>query len=402
MNKETLNGNHRAAAADLLRVVSIAVVAWYHFWQQSWLNPNFELFGHTIDIYPIIRCGYMFVYNLILISGFLLMLNRLSGRYQSPAQFYKSRAKRILPSYLFCIAVFLILSNQPGGTYDYSGGEAHMRMDLISHLTFTHNLFAQSYNATGLNVALWTLAVEVQFYLLFPILSEYFAKKPLLTYAAMVLISIAGKAYVQISFEDSTLHINRLVPMLDVFANGMLAACIYDKLKNTSQPSFIHFPIALAACVGMVITVRDISYIGGGEEGRMAQMWGASVFSAYGAFFLVSGSLCHGSISFFLSNPPIRFLGGISYNFYIWHQPVAVWLKKLHIPDYTEEYPNMSGNVVWQHRYMLICALAALLVAVAATYLIEKPCARLFSAHKAEDKKKPAKESKRIVSPDKL
>ena len=50
-----------AAAPDFLRVISIAIVAWYHFWQQSWLNPNFELFGNTVDIYPIIRCGYMFV-----------------------------------------------------------------------------------------------------------------------------------------------------------------------------------------------------------------------------------------------------------------------------------------------------------------------------------------------------
>ena len=73
----------RAAAPDFLRVVSLAIVAWYHFWQQSWLNPNISIRGFVIDIYPLIRCGYMFVYNLILISGFVLMLSRLNGKYKT-------------------------------------------------------------------------------------------------------------------------------------------------------------------------------------------------------------------------------------------------------------------------------------------------------------------------------
>ena len=382
MGKTTID-EKRAAAPDFLRVLSIAIVAWYHFWQQSWLNPNFQLFGHTIDIYPIIRCGYMFVYNLILISAFVLMLNHLNGRYKSVGQFYKNRAIRILPSYLFCIAVFLVLSSLPGGTYDYDGGKAHRYLDLISHLTFTHNLFAQSYNATGLNAALWTLAVEVQFYILFPLLSGFFERRPITTYVCMVLVSFVGKAYVQISFEDSTLYINRLVPMLDVFANGMMGACIFVKLRRTRQSGLIHLLLAVAACIGMFITVRDISYVNSGEDSRMAQMWGASVFSIYGSIFLISGSLCPKPIRILLSNPLVRFLGGISYNFYIWHQPVAVWLKKLHIPDYTEENPNMSGNSIWQHKYMLICFAVALLIATLATHLIETPCACLFGAHKA-------------------
>ena len=370
----------RAAAPDFLRVVSLAIVAWYHFWQQSWLNPNISIRGFVIDIYPLIRCGYMFVYNLILISGFVLILSRLNGKYKTPWQFYKNRLVRILPSYFLCIGIFLVLSNLPGGIYDWHGGKEHMRVDLLSHLTFTHNLFAQSYNGTGLNVALWTLAVEVQFYALFPLLGHCFEKKPFVTYALMVLVSFLSKLYVHVYIEDTTLYINRLPAMLDVFANGMLCAMLFFKWKDTNQFCFIHLLLVVASCIGMYITVRDLSYLSGGEEARRAQMWGASVFSVFGGVFLLSGSLCYKWIRAFLSSGAIRFFAGISYNFYIWHQPIAVWFKKYHIPDYTEEYPNMSGNVSWQYQYMLLSVLAALIVATIVTYLIEKPCSRFLSS----------------------
>ena len=301
-----------------------------------------------------------------------------------------------------------------GGTYDWFDGRQHMKVDLLSHLTFTQNLFPQAYTGTGLNVALWTVAVEMQFYLFFPFLSWAFEKKPALTYLSMVVLSFLSKLYVQIRVEDSTLYINRLPAMLDVFANGMLGAYLYQRLRKTRQFGILHLVLSVSACAGIYLLIRDISYISGGEEQRMAQMWGASLLSVYGGVFLVSGSLAYesfkrivsllisakplrfmsGLVGWLLTNPLLLFLSGISYNFYIWHQPIAVWLKQLHIPFYTEEYPNMSGNVDWQQKYMLLCIVCALIAAFRATYLIEKPCARWLSSHRVSDLKKLFKRNK--------
>ena len=369
----------RAAAADFLRVLSIALVAWYHFWQQSWLNPNFSVFGLDIDMYPIIRVGYMFVYNMILISGFVLMLSRLSGRYKSARAFYKARAVRILPSYLFCLIVFLFVSNMKGGTYDWFGGREHMRQDILAHLTFTHNLFPQTYTNTGLNAALWTVAVEVQFYAVFPLLGRLFEKRPFKTYLGMVLISTLCKLYVHCCEMNSLMFINRLGTMLDVFANGMLAAVIYTRLKAKRGLGLPSLLLTLASGAGAYYFLRELSYVSGEEAQRIAQMWGASAFSIFGFVFLLCGSLTFRFVKTLFSNPLTRFLAGISYNFYIWHQPISVWLKKLHIPDYTEEYPNVAGNVKWQKSYMLLCTVCALIAAFRVTYLVEKPCARLLN-----------------------
>ena len=78
--------------------------------------------------------------------------------------FYLRRARRILPSYLAAVAIALLFALQEGR------GGAVLVKDLLAHLTFTHTFWPETYMWTGLNVVLWTLAVEVQFYLIFPLL----------------------------------------------------------------------------------------------------------------------------------------------------------------------------------------------------------------------------------------
>ena len=76
-----------AAGADFLRVVSIFLIAWFHIWQQSWLNPSFTLFGHYFNLDPLVRSGYSMVDVMLMLSGFLLMLGFLNGRDRAPRRF---------------------------------------------------------------------------------------------------------------------------------------------------------------------------------------------------------------------------------------------------------------------------------------------------------------------------
>ena len=78
-----------------------------------------------------------------------------------------------------------------------------------------------------------------------------------------------------------------------------------------------------------------------------------------------------------MSNRVVRFLSGISFNFYIWHQWLAVQLKQWRIPPYlAAENPNQAGEMPWQLHYTLLCFAAAILVATLVTYLVEKPAAK--------------------------
>ena len=93
----------RMAAPDVLRVASIFIVAWFHIWQQSWLDPGFFIGKHYVNLQQIIRHGYMMVDELLLLSGFLLALpaarRHIRGReLEPPEDFYRKRFCRSSPS----------------------------------------------------------------------------------------------------------------------------------------------------------------------------------------------------------------------------------------------------------------------------------------------------------------
>ena len=376
-----------ADAGDFLRVASVALVGWFHIWQQSWQNPDLQLFGHSFRLYPMVACGYMFVDLMLLLSGFLLMLGWQAGRGRNLKEFYTARAARILPSYLLCIAVMLVLTFLvPGNGY---ASARHLWTDLLAHLSFTHNLFPESYVQTHLNGALWTLAVEVQFYLIFPFLARVFHRRPARTYLCMVLLAMLIRLSIYLFAEDSALYFNRLSAMLDVYANGMLAAHIYRKLAKKPRSAWrawLSTALTLLAAVGIYRILCAQHMRSGSEAIRHGQMIWRFPLSALGAVFLVCGSRSICLLRALFSNRIVRFLSGLSFNFYIWHQFLSVQLKQWRIPYYEGENPNRAGLQPWQNNYTLTCFAAALLLSLVITYLVERPCARRIKRRRSARK----------------
>lgn len=366
-----------AESADLLRVACTIFIAWYHIWQQSWLNPATTIAGIRIDLRDQVATGYLGVELLLMLSGFLLYLPFAADQTPKIGDFYKKRALRILPSYWFCILVMLFGYALPNGLY---ASRTAMWKDLAAHATFTHNLFEETYFATPLNGAMWTLAVEVQFYLIFPLLGKAFRKQPAATYAGMLLVSAAYRFFVVLPKEDTTYFLNRLPNVLEVYANGMLAAHVYGllaKRKQRSWQAWLNTALAIG-CLWLLWQFHEIQgHISGYEEARLGQMRCRFLVSACGAIFLVCGSRSILLFRKLCSNRIVRFLSGISMNFYIWHQVLAVRLKAAHIPPYSSDQPNIAGEMPWQLQYTLVCFAAALLMAIFVTYCIERPIARL-------------------------
>ena len=379
-----MSSSDRAPAADILRVASIGIVGWYHIWQQSWLNPSFTLFGHYFNLYPLVSRGYMFVYVMFMLSGFVLTLGSLNGKYPSVKRFYLSRAERIVPSYLMCLVIFGCFVIIPDDPYPSTG---FMLKDVLSHLTFTHNLFYEGYQASHFNHALWTVAVEMQFYLIFPLLARWFKKKPILAFAGMLAFSTIVKLLIRAFIPDSTMYINRLSTVLDVFGVGMLGAYVYFRVKKREfgrYPKLAFALIGLVCAAGAHFLIKHLAAYSGSETQRQAQMWFSLPLSLLMCVFTVSLSLSFEWVKKLCSNPAVLFLSGISYNFYIWHQTLAVRLKQARIPSYTGDAPHMESQTVWQHRYTLACFAAAVLFAAFMTYIIEKPCAKVIAPRRDE------------------
>ena len=366
-----------ADAGDFLRVASVGLVGWFHIWQQSWLNPNLRIGSATLNFYPLVACGYMFVDLMLMLSGFLLMLGYLSGRVKSWKDFYIARAARILPSYLLCIGIVLFCFALPQGQY---GSARHMWTDILSHLSFTHNFFYESYVGTRLNGALWTLAVEVQFYLIFPLVAKAFKKHPLISYIVMAAAAWGIRLHLMYGGMDISIYFNRLSAMLDVYANGLMAAMVYHRLCKKKQRAWQAWLSTLLTVVSMIGIYYVVKYQfdvlrsdPGTQYGQMILRFPLTVC---GSVFLVCGSRSILLLRRLLSNGFVRFLSALSFNFYIWHQFLAVKLKDWRIPHYEGVNPNQAGLMPWQMHYTLVCFGGALLLSLLITYLVEKPCAK--------------------------
>ncbi|MBQ7455004.1 MAG: acyltransferase [Clostridia bacterium] len=383
---ETERGG-RLPALDGARVLFVLLVGAFHIWQQSWLTPMVRVGGAFFSFDPLLRCGYIWVDAMLLLSGFLLYLPYAEAaeagkRLPGVLSFYRRRLLRIVPSYYLCVLVVLLVVALPEGSYRGMDGQLdlwQMGRDLLAHATFTHTLFPFSYTGSPLNGALWTLGVEMQFYLLFPLLGRLFKRWPAPTWLAMAAAAFGYRAWVK-TLPDTTLWFNQLPAMLDVYANGMAAAAIYSALKRRMKQDrwtrLLFTAVGVLAVAALWRIVRDQAAINGYPSIREGQMDHRFPLSACAALLLLG--LLYGArpIRFLFGNRVTRILSEVSFQFYMWHQVFAVQLKKWGIPASASENPWMSGDRAWQILYTALCFGGALAISAAVTYLFEQPIAR--------------------------
>lgn len=364
------------AAADVLRVAAITLVAWYHFWQQSWLDPGFRIADHYVNLQQVVRNGYLMVDVMLALSGFLLALPHARARRDglaapSARAFYRKRFWRIVPSYALAVLLVLFLYAIPQGLYSSLGETVG---DVLAHFTFTHNLFPDLLFSTPLLGVLWTVGVEVQFYILFPFIAWFYRDRPGLTCLFLTLCALAVRLWVA-TLPGTAFWVNQMPCMLDLFACGMAAAAVYARFENRPISRGQRWLLAgcAALCFLLILQLLYTQVIGDYELVRRYQLIWRLPLGLLTGGFLVCGCLAPDRLNRVFGNRVTRFFAAISYNFYIWHQFIAVRLKEWHIPPYASENPNMSAEQPWQLLYTLFCFVFTAVLATVITYFFEKP-----------------------------
>lgn len=364
---------------DGFRALFVLLIGWYHIWQQGWLTPVLPIGTDRISLDFLLRSGYIWVDGLMLLSGFLLYLPYTGkGTPPSALTFYKRRLIRILPSYLLCILPLFILALVQGSYL--SAGDAIR--DLVSHLTFTHTLFPFSYQQTPLNGALWTLGVEMQFYLLFPLIAFCYKKKPLITGGVMVAIAFAYRHLIS-GLADNSLYINQLPAFLDVYALGFFTASLFAEMQKrlgkegADGKIKLFFTGIFVLCICLIVPLLKTQAGQSGYENiRLGQLNSRFPLTALLACAMIAAAFSLAPLRFLLGNRLMGFLSSVSLQFYIWHQWLAVKLKEWDFIPHQSPSPWMAGEYAWQLKYTLLCFLAALLIASLITFLYEKPITR--------------------------
>ena len=375
----------RIPELDGLRVLMIFIVSWYHIWQQSWLRPYIG--SYSLDY--LVRSGYVWVDGTVLLSCFLLFLpwaRAMADGTPAPdtMDFYYRRFRRIVPGYYFItLAVFFAIA-LPWGLYE---SPQFLVKDLATHLTFTFTFFYDTYVATPLGAAGWTLAILVQGYLLFPLIARGVMKKPAATFGLMAAVCLGFRAWCIWALYDYTMVVNQLINFLDVYILGIAGAIAYvrlEKLRSGQGGKISRKWQAIATVVfigvfwGLLSLLRVQASAGSYPDIQKRQMMYRPVYGVCFTLLALSAPFSLAPLRKLLGNPVTKFLGGISMNYYLIHQTVTVHLKRLKIPASESAEPHMSGELQWQMGYTALAFGISVLLAILVTYAVEKPAGKLL------------------------
>ncbi len=325
---------------------------WFMHWEIDKL-PGFRL----VPLGPM-GVRLFFVLSGFLITGILLRVkaNIDSGEetiWFASRQFYMRRCLRIFPIYY---ATLLITGAVIG----------QMRAAFFWHLTYTSNIFFARHGQLDMMGAhYWTLAVEEQFYLMWPWVVLCIPRKYL--WMMMTAIAVVGVGFrIGICLVCQNILAGYVLPFgsLDAFALGGLLALFSSSYEYITARRWL---CGMGLIIGLPTAIALQLFFPAGLESRMYLSFfplaTAGVFTwVIGGAAIGFGGL-PGSI---LEWKPMRYLGKISYGLYVYHAFTG-WIF-FRVVNATH-LPLLS----WIWLRFLILATITIAVSAASWHFFEKP-----------------------------
>ncbi|MEU8157033.1 acyltransferase [Micromonospora sp. NPDC048986] len=316
----------RLPALDALRAIGAVAVVGHHvgFQTAATMNTTWGGWLARLDV----GVAIFFV-----LSGFLLFrpwaLNAATGRKRPRAERYLwRRAVRILPAYWLATVVCLIVLPQ--------NGQASVG-DWIRHLTFT-----QIYQAGQLRAGLsqtWSLATEVVFYLILPLVAvlavgrSWRPVRTIVIVSGSVLVTAGWLTLMGLGWLDTALHTMWFPSYAAWFGTGMALAAAHVALRTGTAPAALRVlddlasaPVTCwAAAVGLM-AIATTPVAGPRDLSKPT----AAEFGVKLALYLVIAALILIPVAFggpsrakeIFGSSSARWLGAVSYGLFLWHPMV--------------------------------------------------------------------------------
>ncbi len=298
---------------DGLRAVAVFSVIFYHssvlIFEKKFLPGGFI----GVDIF-------------FVISGYLIT-KLISNEYKNTKKFsflnfYSRRIRRILPALLFVIIAtfpFIYFKTPPIFIIDYL-------KSIISINLFVSNIFfwklGFGYDQLQ-NVQFqpflhaWTLSLEEQFYLIFPIIYFFIFKKfnkyLLIVIAIGFLLSLLLSDYA--SYAHSAINFYVLPTRAWEFLAGSIIFLLEPKKKSFSKPLSSFF-----ISVGVIFIIISIFYF----DDKMYLPSILSLIPVLGTFFIIYFKHDENYFIKILQSKLSTSIGKISYSLYLWHFPIFI------------------------------------------------------------------------------
>lgn len=315
-------------ALDGARGLAALLVLLFHAGQAGLPLPSIVAFGQSgVDLF-------------FVLSGFLITSILLAARqrdWHEVRTFYGRRSLRIFPLYYLCLVLcshFLYPCSWP-------------------YWVYLQNIWTSTGRTISGPVHLWSLAVEEQFYLVWPFVVLFIPRRFLLTIlSGSILFSFALRFWLASNHHDVY---SLTVTRLDALSAGGVLATLHSKGRLERWRTLLG---GLAVTSGILVALAGWGFRGSGDVLFLATK------------FLLLAGLYSGLVGWLICAPqswgsrlfsvrPLRYVGRISYGLYVWH-PFVLGLT---LPALRNHSPWIVGS---------FALLSAFLVAVVSWYGYER------------------------------
>ena len=361
----TNNKSRYLPSIDSLRALAVLAVIIYH------VDVNYLPGGFLgVDLFFVLS-GY-------LISSLIIKEYRKTGSINL-YNFYVRRARRLLPAVYFMITVGLIIMVMFN---EVLLKKSHL--DAIFGYIYSSNWwyifhkldYFDSFGSQSPFKHLWSLAIEEQFYMIFPLLfllinSKKKGKDGTYKLSKSFLYIVLGLIFVSLITHILLFDINNISRIYfgtDTRAFsllvGVVGAILYpmDKLntKMTPQENLVYSVVSLISIATLIIIMIYTS-----EYNTWLYRGGFLLVAILGIIIIISSGKQHTVMAKLLSFKPVVFIGKISYSLYLWHFPILV----LTTPVSEIGNPNIF--------YVILRVILTFIVAIISYVFVETPIRKL-------------------------
>jgi peptidoglycan/LPS O-acetylase OafA/YrhL len=332
---------------DALRGIAILLViahnATLHYGTTSYLHPLFDRGWMGVDLF--------FVLSGFLISGILLDTKESPNYFKN---FYARRVLRIWPLY-YCLLAFMFVV-LPHASASQGAAIFAKSSPWWAYPFFLQNfLLPLSTDAAGPLGVTWSLAIEEQFYLVWPIIVRFLSKRQV---AILAMVEIAASPFLRYFLAAHHIHIyaNFFCRLDGLMLGAGLAALV--RSKDFVRERYIGLALAVLAVAAPLAVIMDL---------RRAE-WIVFTFTslAAGAIVYLAMFWQQKWFQWPLANRFLLFTGTISYGLFLLHKIAFAGVDGLHVNSV--KHPLLTLGVILIGSYVL---------AITSWNVLEQPFLRL-------------------------
>ena len=284
--------------------------------------------------------GYLGVSTFFTLSGFLITLLLLTEvratRTVDVKGFYRRRIRRLLPASLAAIALAVVFAALVGSATQQRniGGDATAALLDVANWRFIFQQvsYADLFAAPSPLLHFWSLAIEEQFYLLFPLVGYVLLKvlrvgRRRFGQVLMGLMALSLAITLFAGYSQDRIYFGTETRSFELLAGALLAVIVLNRqfVPRLRQPAVgasvaVAGSVALAACVGLWVAVP--------QTAGWLYHGGLAGYSGLSCLVILAAISPTGPVIRLLSLRLLRWFGELSYGIYVFHWPIFLWLDE--------------------------------------------------------------------------